>query len=40
MVYSSPDIRFGHWMQRKFAPPYELTMRLLNDSLTRAAGRD
>jgi NAD(P)-dependent dehydrogenase (short-subunit alcohol dehydrogenase family) len=40
MVYSSPDVRIGHWVQRKFAPPYELTMRLFNDHLTRAAGRD
>ncbi len=30
MVYTSADIRFGHWMQRKFAWPYELAMRHLN----------
>jgi NAD(P)-dependent dehydrogenase (short-subunit alcohol dehydrogenase family) len=40
MVYTSADIRIGHWVQRKFAPPYELTMRLFNDYLTKAAGRD
>lgn len=30
MVYSSADIRFGHWVQRKFALPYELAMRAAN----------
>jgi NAD(P)-dependent dehydrogenase (short-subunit alcohol dehydrogenase family) len=39
MVYSSGDIRFGHWVQRKFAPPYELTMRKMNDVLTAVARR-
>lgn len=39
MVYSSLDIRFGHWVQRKFAPPYELAMRLFGRELNRAAGR-
>ncbi len=39
MVYTSADIRFGYWVQRKFAPPYELAMRLLNDQLTRVARR-
>ncbi len=37
MVYSSRDIQLGHWVQRKFAPPYELAMRKMNDVLTRAA---
>lgn len=39
MVYSSRDIQFGYWVQRKFAPPYELAMRKMNDVLTRAAER-
>ena len=40
MVYTSPDVRIGHWVQRKFEPPYAWTMRRLNDYLTRVAGRD
>jgi NAD(P)-dependent dehydrogenase (short-subunit alcohol dehydrogenase family) len=39
MVFTSADIRIGYWFQRKFAPPYELTMRILNDQLTKVAGR-
>jgi NAD(P)-dependent dehydrogenase (short-subunit alcohol dehydrogenase family) len=39
MVYSSGDIRFGYWVQRKFALPYELTMRKMNDVLTAVARR-
>ena len=39
MVYSSRDIQFGYWVQRKFAPPYELAMRKMNDVLTRTAAR-
>jgi len=39
MVYSSRDIQVGYWFQRKFAPPYELAMRKMNDVLTRAAER-
>ncbi len=39
MVFTSPDIRIGYWFQRKFAPPYEIVMRLLNDRLTAIAGR-
>jgi NAD(P)-dependent dehydrogenase (short-subunit alcohol dehydrogenase family) len=35
MVYTSPDIRVGYWFQRKFALPYELVMRFLNDRLVR-----
>jgi NAD(P)-dependent dehydrogenase (short-subunit alcohol dehydrogenase family) len=30
MVFSSADIRFGYWVQRKFALPYEWAMRLAN----------
>jgi NAD(P)-dependent dehydrogenase (short-subunit alcohol dehydrogenase family) len=33
LVFTSFDIRFGHWWQRKFAWPYELVMRLLNHLL-------
>ena len=39
MVYTSADIRIGHWIQRKFSAPYELAMRRLNDQLTRVAER-
>jgi NAD(P)-dependent dehydrogenase (short-subunit alcohol dehydrogenase family) len=39
MVYTSPDIRIGHWIQRKFEPPYVWTMRRFNDYLTKAAER-
>jgi len=38
MVFTSADIRVGYWFQRKFAPPYEWTMRLLNDRLHKVAG--
>lgn len=33
MVFTSADIRIGYWFQRKFALPYEIVMRLLNDHL-------
>lgn len=39
MVFSSRDIQLGYWVQRKFAPPYELAMRLANRQLTKAAER-
>lgn len=39
MVFTSADIRIGYWFQRKFAPPYELTMRLMNDKLYSVAKR-
>jgi NAD(P)-dependent dehydrogenase (short-subunit alcohol dehydrogenase family) len=39
MVYTSLDVRIGFWAQRKFAPPYELVMRLFGRELNRAAGR-
>ena len=38
MVYTSRDIQFGFWVQRKFAWPYELAMRLANDQFSRLAG--
>lgn len=37
MVFTSPDGRFLHWLQRKFSPPYTLLMRLMNRELDRAA---
>ncbi|WP_019931823.1 SDR family oxidoreductase [Nocardia sp. BMG111209] len=30
LVHTSPDIRLAYWVARKFALPYELTMRLAN----------
>jgi short-subunit dehydrogenase len=39
MVFSSRDIQVGYWVQRKFAPPYELAMRVANQQLTKAAER-
>lgn len=39
MVFTSADIRIGYWVQRKFAPPYELAMRKLNDQLYKVASR-
>jgi NAD(P)-dependent dehydrogenase (short-subunit alcohol dehydrogenase family) len=38
MVFTSRDIQFGYWVQRKFAWPYERAMRLINDYLVRATG--
>lgn len=35
MVYTSRDIRIGFWIQRKFALPYELFMRVLNTRVVR-----
>jgi NAD(P)-dependent dehydrogenase (short-subunit alcohol dehydrogenase family) len=37
LVFTSPDGRFLHWLQRKFSPPYTLAMRLANRGLDRAA---
>ena len=37
LVFTSPDGRFLHWLQRKFSPPYELIMRVMNRELDRAA---
>jgi NAD(P)-dependent dehydrogenase (short-subunit alcohol dehydrogenase family) len=39
MVFTSRDTQIGFWVQRKFAWPYELAMRLLNDRLVKVAGR-
>lgn len=39
MVFTSLDVRLGHWLQRKFAPPYELLMRRFNDRLAAVAER-
>jgi NAD(P)-dependent dehydrogenase (short-subunit alcohol dehydrogenase family) len=37
IVYTSNDIRFGHFVQRKFAKPYELVMQAMNDRLSAVA---
>jgi NAD(P)-dependent dehydrogenase (short-subunit alcohol dehydrogenase family) len=37
MVFTSPDGRILYWLQRKFSPPYELLMRVMNRELDRAA---
>ena len=39
LVFTSRDIRVGHWFQRYFAPPYEWAMRRLNDRLHAVAQR-
>lgn len=39
LVFTSFDVRFGHWWQRKFAWPYELVMHLLNHLLHRTIAR-
>jgi NAD(P)-dependent dehydrogenase (short-subunit alcohol dehydrogenase family) len=39
LVFTSRDIQLGYWVQRKFAPLYELAMRRANDYLTRAGER-
>jgi NAD(P)-dependent dehydrogenase (short-subunit alcohol dehydrogenase family) len=39
LVFTSRDIQFGHWVQRKFAPPYNLAMRLMNDRLVAVGER-
>lgn len=39
MVYTSPEVRFGHFVQRKFALPYEIAMRLANDRFAAAAAK-
>lgn len=31
LVYTSFDTRFGYFWKRKFAPPYEIAMRIAND---------
>lgn len=40
LVFTSRDIRIGHWFQRVFPPPYELTMRAMNRYFTRIAERN
>lgn len=39
LVFTSRDIQVGFWFQRKFAPLYELAMRIANDQLVGAARR-
>lgn len=35
LVFTSRDTQVGYWFQRKFSPPYELAMRVLNDQLNK-----
>ncbi|MFI9503954.1 SDR family oxidoreductase [Nocardia sp. NPDC052566] len=35
LVYTSPDIRVGHWAQRYFPPSYNLAMRTMNWAMHR-----
>ncbi|HVY78820.1 MAG TPA: SDR family oxidoreductase [Solirubrobacterales bacterium] len=37
MVFTSPDGRLLHWLQRHFEPAYRLVMRVMNHQLERAA---
>lgn len=39
LVYTSFDIRFGHFWQRKFAWPFDAVMQFMNDYLQRVAGK-
>ena len=39
MVFTSADIRMGHWFQNKFAWPYEQVMKKLNDTMESVARR-
>jgi NAD(P)-dependent dehydrogenase (short-subunit alcohol dehydrogenase family) len=39
LVFTSPDIRVGHWFQNKFAWPYEQVMKKLNDTMDKVAKR-
>jgi NAD(P)-dependent dehydrogenase (short-subunit alcohol dehydrogenase family) len=39
LVFTSADIQITHWLQRKFAPAYELAMRVVNDRFVAIAGR-
>src|SRR5262249_7523202 len=37
LVFTSPDIRIGHWFQRWLGFVYNRSMRRMNDSLNRVA---
>jgi NAD(P)-dependent dehydrogenase (short-subunit alcohol dehydrogenase family) len=39
LVFTSTDIRITHWLQRKFAPAYDLAMRVVNDRFVHAVSR-
>lgn len=39
MVFTSAETQIGYWFQRKFALPYEIVMRVLNDYLYAIARR-
>ena len=40
LVFTSRDIAFGHWWQRKFAPAYNVAMTYLNRRFTKVAERN
>jgi NAD(P)-dependent dehydrogenase (short-subunit alcohol dehydrogenase family) len=40
LVYTSQDIRVGHWAQRYFPPSYNLAMRGMNWAMTRYIDRE
>lgn len=40
LVFTSADIRVGHWFQRVLPPTYELAMRAMNRWFTRVADRN
>lgn len=39
LIYTSFDIRFGHWWQRKFAWPFDFVMQTMNNYLQGVAGK-
>ena len=39
LVFTSPDVRVGHWFQNKFAWPYEQVMKKLNRTMQAVAAR-
>ncbi|MGZ5310907.1 MAG: SDR family oxidoreductase [Solirubrobacterales bacterium] len=39
LVFTSPDIRIAHWLQRYLPPVYEWAMRLMNDRLAAVGER-
>lgn len=39
LVFTSPDVRVGHWFQNKFAWPYEQVMKKLNQTMHAVASR-
>jgi NAD(P)-dependent dehydrogenase (short-subunit alcohol dehydrogenase family) len=39
MVFTSSDVRVGHWFQNKFAWPYEQVMKKFSDTIHKVASR-